>query len=67
MPNIIARYTTKKGDNLSKIARNYYGSEAFKYLNLIMETNKDIIKDKDVIIPGQVIRIPELPLSGKKK
>ena len=66
MPNIIARYTTKKGDTLSKIAQNYYGSEGIKYLNLIIETNKDIIKDKDLIIPGQVIKIPALPQYNKK-
>lgn len=51
-------YEIKSGDNLSKIARQFYG-DANKY-PLIFEANREVIKDPDKIYPGQVIRIPRL-------
>jgi len=51
-------YTIKKGDTLSKIAKTYYGN-AMKY-PVIFEANREVIKDADLIYPGQVIRIPKL-------
>ncbi|MCH4248352.1 peptidoglycan-binding protein LysM [Acinetobacter populi] len=49
-------YTVKSGDNLSKIAKEFYG-DANKY-NKIFEANKPLLKDPDEIFPGQVLRIP---------
>ena len=49
-------YTVQKGDNLSKIAKAFYGN-ANKY-PLIFEANKPMLKDPDKIYPGQVLRIP---------
>ncbi|MEN8119409.1 MAG: peptidoglycan-binding protein LysM [Bacteroidota bacterium] len=51
-------YTVKKGDYLSKIAKEVYGN-ASKY-NVIFEANKPMLKDPDLIYPGQVLRIPNL-------
>ncbi len=51
-------YTVKKGDYLSKIAKEVYG-DASKY-NVIFEANKPMLKDPDLIYPGQVLRIPAL-------
>jgi len=51
-------YTIQKGDTLSKIAKAYYGN-AMKY-PVIFEANREVIKDADLIYPGQVIRIPKL-------
>lgn len=51
-------YTIKRGDSLSKIAKRYYGN-AMKY-PVIFEANREVIKDADLIYPGQVIRIPKL-------
>lgn len=51
-------YTIKKGDTLSKIAKVYYGN-AMKY-PIIFEANREVIRDADLIYPGQVIRIPKL-------
>lgn len=51
-------YTIKKGDSLSKIAKAYYGN-AMKY-PVIFEANREVIKDPDLIYPGQVIRIPKI-------
>ena len=51
-------YTVKKGDSLSKISKEVYG-DAMKY-NTIFEANKPMLKDVNLIYPGQVLRIPEL-------
>ncbi len=51
-------YTVKKGDYLSKIAKEVYG-DASKY-SIIFEANKPMLKDPDLIYPGQVLRIPPL-------
>ncbi|MBK7711524.1 MAG: peptidoglycan-binding protein LysM [Bacteroidales bacterium] len=51
-------YTVKKGDYLSKIAKEVYGN-AGKYKN-IFEANKPMLKDPDLIYPGQVLVIPPL-------
>lgn len=50
-------YTIAKGDSLSKIAKRVYGSA--KEWKKIYEANKDIIKNPDLIYPGQVIKIPD--------
>jgi nucleoid-associated protein YgaU len=63
----IAEYTVKKGDTLSQIAKNYYGSATQPYWKLIQDANKDIIKNANLIYPGQVFKIPELPEAMKKK
>lgn len=49
-------YTVKSGDNLSKIAKEQYGS-ASRYPE-IFEANKPMLKHPDKIYPGQVLRIP---------
>jgi nucleoid-associated protein YgaU len=51
-------YEVKSGDSLSKIAREVYG-DAKKY-NTIFEANKPMLKDPDLIYPGQMLRIPTL-------
>ncbi len=51
-------YEVKKGDTLSKIAKAHYGN-AMKY-PVIFEANKPMLKDPDLIYPGQVLRIPPL-------
>jgi nucleoid-associated protein YgaU len=51
-------YTVKKGDYLSKIAKEVYG-DAKKY-PVIFEANKPMLKDPDLIYPGQVLVIPPL-------
>ncbi len=49
-------YTVKSGDNLSKIAKQFYG-DANKY-PVIFEANKPMLKSPDAIFVGQVLRIP---------
>lgn len=52
----VAYYTIKKGDSLSAIAKHYYGN-AMEYPR-IFDANREVIKDPDLIYPGQKIRIP---------
>jgi nucleoid-associated protein YgaU len=47
-------YEIRKGDSLSKIAKQY-GTTWQK----IFEMNKDVIKNPDVIFPGHKIKIPK--------
>jgi nucleoid-associated protein YgaU len=49
-------YVIQKGDTLSKIAKQYLGN-AMDYPK-IFEANREVIKDPDLIYPGQKIRIP---------
>jgi len=49
-------YEIKKGDTLSAIAKHFYG-DANAYPR-IFEANREVIKDADLIYPGQTIRIP---------
>lgn len=49
-------YTVVKGDNLSKIAKEYYG-DANLYPR-IFEANKPMLSHPDKIYPGQTLRIP---------
>jgi nucleoid-associated protein YgaU len=52
----IEYYIIQKGDTLSKIAKQYYG-DANQY-PVIFEANREVIKNADLIFPGQKIRIP---------
>lgn len=49
-------YTVESGDTLSKIALEHYG-DANRYMK-IFEANRPMLKDPDLIYPGQVLRIP---------
>ena len=51
-------YVVQSGDTLSKIAKQYYGN-AMKYPE-IFEANREVIKDPDLIYPGQKLRIPKI-------
>jgi nucleoid-associated protein YgaU len=56
-PGSTSTYTVVAGDSLSKIAKKLYG-DANKW-KTIYEANKDIIKNPDLIHPGQKLNIPE--------
>lgn len=51
-------YEVKRGDSLSKIAKQFYG-DPMKY-KLIFEANQPMLDNPDVIFPGQTLRIPNL-------
>lgn len=50
------KHTVASGDTLSKIAKHYY-DDAMSYMH-IFNANTDILKDPDLIKPGQVLTIP---------
>lgn len=56
--SVYANHTVKSGDTLGKIAKQYYGKAA-KY-TIIFEANTNILKNPDVIHPGQELVIPNL-------
>ncbi|MBT3146438.1 peptidoglycan-binding protein LysM [Neptunomonas phycophila] len=49
-------YTIQSGDSLWKIAQQHLGNG--NLYTKIFEENKEVIKDPDLIYPGQKIRIP---------
>ena len=51
-------YEVKKGDTLSKIAKRHYGDA--KQYPRIFAAHRPMLKDPDLIYPGQVLRIPPL-------
>lgn len=49
-------YTVVSGDNLSKIAKHFYGNaNAWRH---IFDANRDQLDNPDLIKPGQVLKIP---------
>jgi len=55
-PNGGRTYVVTKGDSLSAIAKREYGD--MKEWRRIYDANRDIIKDPDLIYPGQTLRLP---------
>jgi nucleoid-associated protein YgaU len=55
---IFANHTVKSGETLGGIAKQYYGN-ATKY-TVIFKANTNILKNPDVIHPGQELVIPNL-------
>ncbi|HPF11326.1 MAG TPA: LysM peptidoglycan-binding domain-containing protein [Flavobacteriaceae bacterium] len=56
--SIYAKHTVEKGESLSKIAKHYYG-DPMKY-QAIFKANTNILKNPDLIHPGQELVIPNL-------
>jgi nucleoid-associated protein YgaU len=50
-------YVVQKGDSLSKIAKQFYGSPSD--WRRIFDANRERIKDPDLIQPGWKLTIPE--------
>lgn len=56
--SVYHRHTVASGESLSKIAKHYY-KDAMKY-QAIFQANTDILKNPDMIHPGQELVIPNL-------
>ena len=56
--SVYHRHVVKSGESLSKIAKHYYG-DPMKYKK-IFEANTNILKNPDLIHPGQELVIPNL-------
>ncbi|MCB1200855.1 MAG: LysM peptidoglycan-binding domain-containing protein [Leptospiraceae bacterium] len=49
-------YVVKGGDTLASISDNLLGS--FKHSSRLYELNKDVIKNPNIIFPGQKLKLP---------
>lgn len=56
--SVYAYHTVEKGETLGKIAKHYF-KDASKYKE-IFEANTDILKDPNLIHPGQELKIPNV-------
>jgi nucleoid-associated protein YgaU len=56
--SVYAYHTVEKGETLGKIAKQYYG-KPMKYTE-IFKANTGILKNPDVIHPGQELVIPNI-------
>jgi nucleoid-associated protein YgaU len=56
--SVYHRHTVKSGETLGKIAQHYF-KDASKY-QAIFKANSDILKNPDLIHPGQELIIPNL-------
>jgi nucleoid-associated protein YgaU len=54
--DVYGYWDVKPGESLSKIAKDVYDN-AGKYMK-IFEANKDVLKDPNVIHPGQRLKLP---------
>jgi nucleoid-associated protein YgaU len=52
----VQTYTVASGDNLSKIAKHFYGNA--NDWHRIFDANRDQLSNPDLIKPGQVLKIP---------
>jgi LysM repeat protein len=71
-PALAKVYVVLSGDNLSRIAKKFYGDkEGNRFVNImrIFQANRRVLKSADEIYEGQKIMIPPLPatVSDKKK
>lgn len=62
-PRRVQIYVVAKNDNLTKIARKFSGPKSSgqaiaQYVDLIFETNRTVLKNKNSVRPGQKLRIP---------
>jgi nucleoid-associated protein YgaU len=55
-PGNVEYYVIKSGDTLSAISQKFYGKGSA--YPRIFEANREVIKNPDLIYPGQKIRIP---------
>jgi nucleoid-associated protein YgaU len=59
---VIATHTVGANETLSHIALRYYGHATPPYYKVIYEFNKAVIgENMNIIRPGQVLEIPQLP------
>jgi nucleoid-associated protein YgaU len=56
---VMAEYTVRPGDTLSRIAQSQYGST--RYATLIFEANRDQLRSMNEVRVGQRLRLPPKP------
>jgi nucleoid-associated protein YgaU len=67
IPKIIAEHTIAGDETLSHVALKHYGNATRPYWMVIYEFNKAVIgANPNVVRPGMVLKVPELPAELKK-
>ena len=56
------RHTVQEGDTLFSLAQRYYGDKD-KFIQ-IYQVNREILKSADILTPGTVLTIPDVPNSS---
>lgn len=56
-------YTTRDGDMLDAICKDYYG-DAAKYVGFVLDANPDLAGEGEVYVAGVKIVLPDLPASA---
>jgi nucleoid-associated protein YgaU len=56
----LARYVVQKGDTLSKIAKEHYGTQRPDVVKALYEANRDQLPNPNTIIPGKELMVPVL-------
>jgi nucleoid-associated protein YgaU len=59
-------YTVKSGDSLVRILRRELGRDDAEALQTLLAANPEIAQRRDLIRPGEVLRIPELGVARPK-
>ena len=57
--------TVLQDESLSKVSRRAYGNG--NYYMRLYKANRDVIKNPDIIKPGQVLKLPDIPFGSRKK
>jgi len=60
-PKLITQHTVVSGETLSHIALKYYKHATPPYWKYLLEQNEPVLKGSEIIRPGLVLDIPELP------
>jgi nucleoid-associated protein YgaU len=60
-PGEALRYTVQAGDSLSKIAKRCYGDP--RQYPAIFEANRQLLRNPELVYPGDVLTIPPLASS----
>jgi len=62
VPSAARIYIVRPGDNLTRIAKQVYGSGSAKYVQAIFAANRDRLTHPDKLIAGAKLLIPEMPV-----
>lgn len=60
------RYKIASGDTLSKIAARFYGSSSRRTINAIVDANRSVLSNPDVLRIGVELRLPDLKIAPTK-
>ncbi len=66
-PRRPAVYVVQRNDNLSKICKAVYGTMDYRVVQAVYEANRDKLKSKNRVLPGQKLRIPSWPPTRVKR